>query len=89
MEKAYEPKRITEKLLDFERLTFREFIDELKKCKVKLTASLKKDLLVLYEDSVKEIMDMDKEISSLKYSLDYVVFDIYKTPNSVIQRVMN
>lgn len=89
MEKAYEPKRITEKLLDFERLTFREFIDELKKCKVKLTASQKKDLLVLYEDSVKEIMDMDKEISSLKYSLDYVVFDIYKTPNSVIQRVMN
>ncbi len=87
--KTYEPQKITERLADFEDLSFRDFIDELKKVKVKLTAVQQKDLLVLYEDSVNEIMDMAKQIRSLKNSLDYTVFDIYKTPDSIIQKIMN
>ncbi len=87
--KTYEPKKITERLADFEGLSFKEFIDELKKVKVKLTATQQKDLLVLYEDTVNEMVEMENQINSLKNSLDYVVFDIYNTPDSVIQKIMN
>lgn len=87
--KTYEPQKITERLADFEGLSFKEFIDELKKVKVKLTATQQKDLLVLYEDTVNEVAEMENQINSLKNSLDYVVFDIYKTPDSVIQKIMN
>lgn len=85
---TYEPRKVSERLLDFEELSFKEFVEELKKVKVKLSASQQKDLLELYEDSINEITGMDKRIKDIQGRLDFMVFDIYKIPAEVVKRIM-
>lgn len=86
--KTYEPKKITEKLRDFELLSFKEFVNELKKVKIKLSAVQQKNLLELYEEVLEEIADMDKQIKLIELELDNIIFSIYKIPNEAINRMM-
>ncbi len=86
--KTYEPKKITEKLIDFELLTFKEFLEELKKVKVKLSVLQQKDLLDFYEETINEIIDIDMRIKVVQNELDSNVFNIYKTPEEMICRIM-
>lgn len=86
--KTYAPKRMTEKLKDFEMLTFKDFISELKKAKVKMSALEQKDLLELYEKTISEIADMDRRIGEVQAELDQLVFKIYEIPQETINRIM-
>lgn len=89
IQKSYEPKKITEKLEDFEELSYKKFVEELKKQKVKLSASQQMDLLSLYDGTINEIEDMNKCIEILLYELDMAVFDIYKIPHGAIEKIMD
>ncbi len=86
--KAYEPQKITEKLSEFEKLTFKEFLAELKKVKVKINSVQQKDLLGLYEDTVKQILDIDESIKKAQGELDSIVFRIYKIPENIIKKIV-
>lgn len=79
---------MTEKLKDFEMLTFKDFISELKKAKVKMSALEQKDLLELYEKTISEIADMDRRIGEVQAELDQLVFKIYEIPQETINRIM-
>ena len=74
---AYEPKKISEKLENFEQLSFKEFLNELKKQKVKLTASQQMELLSLFNEQTNMIQDMTIKINSIHEKLDEKVFEIY------------
>lgn len=80
--KVYEPKKISEKLEDFEALSFKEFLDELKKQKVKLTAAQQMELLSLYDEQKSKIQNMSKEINKIHSALDEKVFKIYNISKS-------
>lgn len=86
--KAYEPQKISEKVSDFEVLSFKEFLNELKKAKINLSATQQKDLLELFEKSLSDIADMDKSIKEIQKELDFIVFDIYKIPDTIIQKII-
>ncbi len=74
---TYEPKAITNKIESFEELSFKEFCDELKKQKVKLSASEKMDLLQLYNEITATISSMTAQIKQKQAQLDDIVFSIY------------
>ena len=75
--KTYEPKNVTEKLSDFELLSFKDFLAEMKKVKVKLSAPMQKDLLEIYDASVESIIGFTRQIDIKMKELDNLVFEIY------------
>lgn len=87
--KSYEPKKITEKLEDFEELSYKEFVEELKKQKVKLSVSQQMDLFNLYDCTLNDIEEMNMHIDTVLYELDLTVFSVYKIPDDTINRIMN
>ena len=58
-------------------LSFKEFLNELKKQKVKLTASQQMELLSLFNEQTNMIQDMTIKINSIHEKLDEKVFEIY------------
>lgn len=86
---VYEPKSISERLEDFSVLTFKEFVAELKKQKVKLSASQQMDLLSLFDVQKKEIASMTAQIAQLQASLDDLVFAIYQIPADDAETIKN
>lgn len=75
--KTYEPKNVTEKLSDFELLSFKDFLAEMKKVKVKFSALMQKDLLEIYDASVESIIGFTRQIDTKMKELDNLVFEIY------------
>ena len=83
IQKSYEPKKITEKMEDFENVSFKNYMEELKKQKVKLTASQQMDLLSIYDDTIKEINEINKRIVMVQDALDNHIFEVYQIPEEV------
>ena len=84
---TYEPGKVTEKLFDYEELSFKEFLIELKKAKVKISALKQKELLELYEDSADDINCMTKQIEIMRRKLDIMVFDLYNISDAARYRI--
>ena len=84
---SYEPKGISEKLENFENLSFKEFCDELKKQKVKLSSYAKIDLLPLFEDQIKEISAITAQIKEEQLKLDDAIFTIYEIDENTKERI--
>lgn len=76
--RMYEPKKITEKLESFDTLSFKEFCQELKKQKVKLSASAQMDLMLLFDEKAQEVAEISSQICDLQTQLDEIVFQIYE-----------
>lgn len=74
---ALEPKRITEKLESIESISFKDFCLELKKQKVKLSASMQMELLPLFDQKKQEIEAFTSRIKIFQTQLDDEVFAIY------------
>jgi len=73
----YEPKSISEKLLEFYKMDFKSFINELKKQKVKLTPKQEMDLMPLFQEKSLELSNLSQEINKLDAQLDEVVYKLY------------
>ena len=86
--RTYEPKKISDKLFEFDEMSFKDFINELKKVKVKLSAIQQKDMLQLYEFSGEEIRNANKQIKSVEKSLDLLIFNVYKISEETARRIM-
>ena len=84
---AYEPKAITEKLECFYCLSFKEFCEELKKQKVKLSASAQMDLLPLFDQEVQKVASFTAQIKELQSQLDDEVFAIYGIDSATADRI--
>ena len=69
-------------------MSFKDFINELKKVKVKLSAIQQKDMLQLYEFSGEEIRNANKQIKSVEKSLDLLIFNVYKISEETARRIM-
>ena len=67
----------------FTKLSFKEFINELKKQKVKLTAAQQMDLLSLYDEQKIKLEEISLQINELQSSLDDIVFSIYQIPQNI------
>ena len=89
LENAYEPKRITERLEEFDLLSFKEFCEELKQQKVKLSASEQMSLLSLFKEKTEEIAKISSQISTLQEKLDDEVFLVYGIDQSFADRIRN
>lgn len=87
--KVYEPKAVSEKIEKFDKMSFKMFLAELEKQKVRLTSSQSMDLLSLYENTKKEIEKLSIQICKLIKTLDETVFEIYKIPNNIAELIVN
>lgn len=87
IQSAYEPKKITEKLDGFDRLSFKEFCREMKKQKVKLSASDQMDLLPLFDQKIQEIAAFTSQIRKLQSQLDDEIFAIYGIDSVAADRI--
>lgn len=85
--KAYEPKKISDQMWDFDKCSFRDFVAELKTQKVKLTSAQQMDLLELYEKQKQDVADMTAQIDAAQRQLDDLVFEIYQIPTDVAQSI--
>ena len=85
--KAYEPNKISERLDCFENLTFKDFLAELKKQKVRVSATQQMELLSLFEEQVNAIKEMDVSILEVQQLLDNTVFDIYQIPKESVEDI--
>lgn len=85
--KMYSPKKVTEKLEAFDTISFKEFVDELKKQKVKLSASQQMDLLTLFDEQKSAINSISTQIAVVQASLDDLVFAIYQIPHDVAEQI--
>ena len=83
----YSPKKVTEKLEAFDTISFKEFVDELKKQKVKLSASQQMDLLTLFDEQKSAINSISTQIAVVQASLDDLVFAIYQIPHDVAEQI--
>ena len=77
---AYEPRKISEQLDHFYDNSFKDFCVELKKQKVKLTASQQMELLPLFDERKKQISEISVHIKTIQTSLDDIIFSIYQIP---------
>ena len=89
IQSAYEPKKITEKMDSFDRLSFKDFCAEMKKQKVKLSASDQMDLLPLFDQKIQEVATFTSQIKKLQSQLDDVVFAIYGIDSVAADRIRN
>ncbi|MCL1894113.1 MAG: BREX-1 system adenine-specific DNA-methyltransferase PglX [Holophagaceae bacterium] len=81
---VHSPKSVSEKLSEFYRLNFKDFIDELKKQKVELSPKQEMELLPLFEEKAEEIARLSNLINALDYEVDHLVYSIYGLENSEI-----
>ena len=86
---AYEPKSISEKMEDFDRLSFKEFYDELKKQKVRLSSSAQMDLMKLFDEKTDVIRRLSTEIKRAYQKLDAIVFEIYEIDTETAIHIIN
>ena len=84
---AYEPKSISEKIEAFDALTFKEFCAELKKQKVKLSASQQFDLFTFFSEIIKEVSSVGVKIEACQMKLDEIVYSIYDLDDECIKRI--
>ena len=68
-------------------LSFKDFLAELKKQKVKLTASQQMDLLSLYEEQQRLLAQISTQICAMQSSLDDVIFSIYQIPQTFVDMI--
>ena len=87
LKNAYEPKKITERLEEFDLLSFKEFSEELKRQRVKLSASEQMSLLSLFKEKTEEIAEISTQISTLQEKLDDEVFSVYGIDPSFTKRI--
>lgn len=80
---AYEPRKISEQLERFYDNSFKDFCVELKKQKVKLTASQQMELLPLFDERKKQILEISAHIKTIQISLDDMIFSIYQIPPAI------
>lgn len=90
--KVYEPKKIPEAMLGFKKMTFKAYLMELKKQKIKLTAKEEMGLLKLYEETQEKIKMLSAEIDRKYDELNDIVFSIYNISESdveIIKKIVN
>jgi len=73
----YKPKAVSEKLTEFYKLDFKDFINELKKQKVKFTPAQEMALMPLFTEKATELAEISREIERLDNELDEVVYELY------------
>jgi len=83
----YSPKSVSEKVWEFYKLDFREFIDELKKQKIVLTARQQMEFMPLFNEKSEEINRLTHIIDKLDYELDCIVYKLYSLTQKEIDIV--
>lgn len=81
----YHPKNMTVKLFTFFKLSYSEFIAELKAQKVNLTAVQKMDLLNLFEEKKKELVILSLTIQNIEDDLDNKVYRLFQLDKADIE----
>lgn len=84
IECRYSPKKISNKLLDFYKLEYSLFINELNRQKVKLTENEKFELFSLFNNEKEKISALDSKIDKLEKDLNKLVYDLYKLTDEEI-----
>lgn len=79
---TYGLQKISETLESFDNLSFKDFLGELRKLKLKLSASQQMELFPLYKDQQQMISQMTATVLNLQRALDDLVFDIYGVSQS-------
>ncbi len=80
---AYEPRKTSDQLEHFYENSFKDFCNELKKQKVKLTASQQMELLPLFDEQKNKIVQISARINDIQSSLDDTVFSIYQISQTI------
>ena len=86
IQKSYEPKN-PNVFNDFEESSYKEFCEELKKQKVRLSVNEKKELLTIYDESTTGIINLSRMIQDTQFEIDNCVFEIYGIDESVADRI--
>ena len=73
----YEGVKITTALQTFDKLTFAEFVAEMKKQKIKLSFTQRDDLEPNFNDYANACQALSQQISETDQEIDHLVFDLY------------
>ncbi|KZL91705.1 Eco57I restriction-modification methylase domain-containing protein [Clostridium magnum] len=87
IQEMYKPKKISSKLEQFFALEYKDFADELKKQKVKLSEKNKFDLMELFNSEVQYIKAIKYDIKRLEEQLDKMIFKTYELTNMEINMI--
>ncbi|MFE4120088.1 Eco57I restriction-modification methylase domain-containing protein [Priestia sp. YIM B13486] len=74
----YNLKKISKKLNDYYLLTYEEFINELKKQKVKLSETVKFELMILFNEQKEKLTILEKREKEISNKLNLLVYELYK-----------
>ncbi len=84
IEERYKIRKTSERLEFFFLLTFSDFLGELKKQKVILSASQEMSLHSLFKEKSEELFSLSRQINEMDKELDCLVYQIYKlTPEEI------
>ena len=89
LKSTYEPKKVTQRMEEFDSLTFKDFCSELKKQKVKLSAAAQMELLPLFDQKKTAIAALTTQIRTLQTQLDDEVFAIYGISSADAEQIRN
>lgn len=84
---VYEPKKTTEKMDNFDAISFKEFCTELKKQKVKLSPSEQMELLTLFENTVKSVSVLRGQAKVMYKKIDDAIYSIYGIDEQTAHRI--
>lgn len=74
----YSPKEMSKKMQEFYLYDYKTFLNELKKCKIKLMPKEQMELLDVFEEFTEKINQLDKEILKRENEIDELVYEIYE-----------
>lgn len=81
----YNLEKISQKLEKFYRLGANQFIEELKKQKVKLTISEEKELMEWFKAESSKLIELEQQINELDKNIDQEVYQLYGLSDEEIQ----
>ena len=80
----HSPKAISERLSGFYAIDFKAFLSELKTQRVKLTPKQEMELMPLFNEKAKELVDLSNTIEKLENELDQMIYQLYNlTPDEI------
>lgn len=82
---SYQPLKISNKLYEFYKCEFNDFIKELKKQKVALNERVKYELMGLFTDEKEKIINLEKSISVIETEIDHLIYQLYNLTDEEIK----
>jgi len=85
----YNIEKLSKKLISYYNLSFKEFLDEMKKKKVKINKNNYQELKIDFESSIDKITPIYEEIKKIDKKINQIIYKLYELNDSEIKIIEN